>query len=66
MSAPILHRAREMQYFLTLDANEQRAAIQKLASAGMSVTGISAATMLSIEQIGKILGEQRTKGEASP
>jgi len=50
----------KMHYFVMLSHDEQRAAIRRLASSGMSVDTIAAATMLSIEQIRAILGERAT------
>jgi hypothetical protein len=54
-----------MRYFALLDCTEQAKAISRLDAAGMSHTGIAAATMLSIEQIRKILGEQRVLEESA-
>lgn len=52
-------REREMRHFELLDHEEQRSAIQRLSVAGMGDYAIAAATMLSVEQIRKILGEQK-------
>ncbi len=65
MTAPIPHREREMRHFMLLSADEQRAAIAKLAAAGMSDYGIAAASGLAVEMIRKIIGEQRAE-EAAP
>ncbi|MGO9267668.1 MAG: hypothetical protein ACLQBA_22755 [Candidatus Binataceae bacterium] len=64
MSAPIPHREREMHHFLMLTADEQRAAIVKLAAAGMSDHTIASASGLAVEMVRKILGEQRAKATA--
>lgn len=46
-----------MQHFLALDRHAQAAAIRRLATAGHSVHGISAATRLSVETITRVLQE---------
>jgi hypothetical protein len=48
---------KRMSHFALLTADEQRAAIARLANSGMSESTIAAATMLSIEMIRKILGK---------
>ncbi len=48
---------RELLYFALLDRDEQRAAILRLASAGYSDYGISAATRLSVEFVRGVIGE---------
>ncbi len=55
------HLDRRLFYFQLLSREEQCLAIAKLARQGFSDHGISAATTLSVEQIRKILGEQRAK-----
>ena len=50
---------RRMHYFALLSQGEQRAAIARLASSGMSDYGIAAASGLAVEQVRKILGELR-------
>jgi hypothetical protein len=57
MTAPL--RNRELHYFLLLNEDERRAAIQRLADSGVGDHGIAAATRYSVEQIRKILGERR-------
>lgn len=52
-------RAREMRHFELLDRDEQRSAIQRLATSGMSDHTIAAATMLSVEMVRAILGERQ-------
>jgi len=56
-------RGREMLYFAMLTREEQRAAIHRLSSSGMSDYGIASATQLSVEQIRVILGERRAVDE---
>jgi hypothetical protein len=55
-------RERELNYFMMLTPDEQRAAIVRLASSGMSDYGIAAATMLSVEMIRKVLAEHQASG----
>jgi DNA-binding CsgD family transcriptional regulator len=52
-------RERELQHFMLLDREEQRAAIHRLSAAGMSDYTIAAATMLSVEMIRAILGARK-------
>jgi hypothetical protein len=52
-----------MRYFHMLDQNEQAQAIAQLAASGMSENTIATATQLSVEQIRKILGDQRANRE---
>lgn len=47
-----------MHYFALLSRDEQEQAIRRMAASGLSDHVISAATMLSVEQIKKILGER--------
>lgn len=49
---------RRMRHFLLLDHEQQRQAIQRLASSGMHESTIAAATTLSVEQIQRILAER--------
>lgn len=49
-------RSRELLHFLLLDRDQQVQAIRRLRAQGMSVSTISAATRLSIEQLNEILG----------
>lgn len=51
---------RELLQFLLLSPTEQATAIRRLHLSGMSETTISAATKLSVEQVRKILTEQRS------
>lgn len=57
----IPHREREMRHFLLLSADEQRAAIVKLAASGMSDYGIASASGLAVEQVRQIIGQERAK-----
>jgi hypothetical protein len=50
---------------MLLSRDEQRAAIHRLAAGGMSDYTIASATMLSVEQIRVILGEQKAKASAA-
>lgn len=50
---------REMRHFDLLSRDEQRAAIQRLATSGMSDYSIASATKLSVEMVRAILGEQK-------
>jgi ABC-type phosphate/phosphonate transport system ATPase subunit len=56
----IPHRERELKLFLLLDHEQQRQAIQRLSTAGMSDATIASATALSIEQVRRILGERKS------
>jgi hypothetical protein len=47
-----------MHHFLLLSHDEKCAAIRKLAASGVGDHEIAAATMLSVEQIRKIIGER--------
>lgn len=58
--APREHVSRELFYFLLLNPAEQKAAIQRLHTSGMSDTTIAAATKLSVEQIRRLLEPQTT------
>ena len=49
---------RELQHFLLLDRDQQREAVCRLASSGMSDYSVAAATKLSVEMIRTILGER--------
>jgi hypothetical protein len=60
-----MRRERELRYFLLLDRDEQREAIRRLASGGMSDYTIAAATMLSVEQVRAILGESKAAERAA-
>jgi hypothetical protein len=55
-----MRRERELRHFLLLDRHEQRTAIQRLASGGISDYVIAAATMLSVEQVRIILGDSKS------
>jgi hypothetical protein len=48
---------RKMLYFHLLSHEEQREAIVRLASSGMSDYGIASATGLAVEQVRAIIGE---------
>ena len=52
-----------MRHFMRLSRDEQRAAIHRLATSGMSDYGIAAATALSVEMVRTILGEQKARDE---
>jgi DNA-binding NarL/FixJ family response regulator len=49
---------QRMYHFQMLSRDEQRSAIQRLATSGMSDHTIAAATGLSVEMIRTILGER--------
>jgi hypothetical protein len=50
-----------MDYFLLLNAEEQREAIHRLARSGMGDYSIASATRLSVEQIRKIIAEKNSE-----
>jgi hypothetical protein len=56
-SAQIQYRSKEMFYFTLLTRTEQREAIHRLSTSGMSDHTIASATALSVEMVRKILGE---------
>ena len=58
MLEPTPYRTREMHHFALLDRKEQHAAIEHLASSGMSDYTVASATMLSVELVRAILGER--------
>lgn len=56
-----LHRReRELRHFLTLDHDQQRAAVQRMAQSHGDYE-LAAATGLSVEQVRKILGERKSQ-----
>ena len=57
--SPSVARSRELLHFLLLDRDQQVQAIRRLRAQGMSVSTISAATRLSIEQLNEILAEPK-------
>jgi DNA-directed RNA polymerase specialized sigma24 family protein len=59
------YRERELHHFLLLDPQAQREAIMRLAASGMSDSTIAAACGLAVEQIRRVIGEQKTKGSAA-
>jgi len=54
---------RELVHFLLLSADEQAAAIRRLASQGLSDSTIAAATRLSVEQIRRIIGQHADEAQ---
>jgi DNA invertase Pin-like site-specific DNA recombinase len=58
----IPHRERELKYFLLLEPEQQRQAIQRLAATGMSDSTIASATSLSVEMVRRILGDKAAAG----
>jgi hypothetical protein len=63
MSADRPHRERALNYFLLLDHEGQRAAIQRLAAAGTGDYEIAGATGLSVEMIRAILAARAPIGD---
>ncbi len=55
--------AARMRHFHSLDHEHQGAAIKRLAATGLSDHGIASATQLSIEQIRRVLVEQKAESE---
>lgn len=56
---------RRMHYFAMLSQDEQRSAIARLATGGMSDYGIASATGLAVEMVRKILGEAKAASATS-
>lgn len=58
------YRERQLRQFTLLDHEQQRQAIQRLASSGLADSTIATATALSVEEIRRILAEPTLAGVA--
>ena len=52
---------RELHHFVTLDREQQAAAIRQLAASGISDYGIAAATRLSVEFVRTVIGPRKPR-----